>query len=306
MSWASPGLAALITDPHCPASGKPASGRPVVAALAYTRRLWQRPELIRRQGRIDVLKKDLAYNASQCLDLHLADETGRPLVLCVHGGGFVSGGRDDSRCLQAAGILTAAGFNCASVGYSLADPDDRFGQWPCNLFDVADAVAFLHDQADRHGYDVERFAMLGFSAGCCLSNLYIQGGAAMLRQLGHDVPAYRPRALVGFYGPYDFTIRQAERRSGDPEIDRLHSPRHWLLRNDQPIPPVLHIQGDEDDIVYPDQHEAFRSDCEERGYAFEEVIAGGFGHSFAPRDTNRHGDTLDTGPDIVRFLARHL
>jgi acetyl esterase/lipase len=253
-----------------------------------------------------VLKKDLAYNASQCLDLHLADEPGQPLVVCVHGGGFVSGARDDPRCLQAAEILTAAGFNCASIAYSLADPGDRFGQWPRNLFDVADAVAFLHDQAERHGYDVKRFAMLGFSAGCCLSNLYIQGGAAILRQLGHDVPTYRPRALVGFYGPYDFTIRQPERRSGDPEIDQFHSPRYWLRKNDREPSPVLHFQGDEDDIVYPDQHEAFRADCEARGYAFEGIIAGGFEHSFAPRDTNSRGEMLDTGPRIVRFLSRHL
>jgi acetyl esterase/lipase len=256
---------------------------------------------------MDAPRKDLSYNDAQRLDLYRVEQPGRPLVICVHGGGFVSGARDDYRCRQAAELLLNAGFNSASVSYALADETDRFARWPRNLFDVADAVDFLAVNGERFGYDASRFALLGFSAGCCLSNLYIQGGGAMLRQLGHEVTWHRPRALVGFYGPYDFTVRQPERRSADPEINRLHSPRHWLLNNrGRPPPPVLHIQGDEDEIVYPDQHRQFSEDCASRDFPFEGVIARGFGHSFAPRDTNAGGEELDTGPEIVRFLARYL
>jgi acetyl esterase/lipase len=251
--------------------------------------------------------QDIDYNGTQRLDLHRTGAEGRPLVVCVHGGGFISGGRDDDRCTQAARLLLDAGFNCAAVSYALADATDRFAQWPRNLFDVADAVAFLAGNGERFGYDASRLAMLGFSAGCCLSNLYIQGGAAMLRQLGHVVAYHRPRALVGFYGPYDFTTRQRERRAALPEINRLHSPRYWLLNSRGAAPPpVLHIQGDADDIVRPNQHEQFRADCVARNYPFEELIAEGFGHSFAPRDTNARGERLDTGPRIVRFLERYL
>jgi acetyl esterase/lipase len=253
-----------------------------------------------------VTKEELAYSPNQKLDLYSADQDKRPLVVCVHGGGFVSGSRDDKRCVQTAELLVDAGFNCASLSYSLAEPGNRFGMWPQNLFDVADAIEFLQAEASGFSYDARRFALVGFSAGCCLSNLYIQGGPYLFRQLEHPVTWYRPAALVGFYGPYDFTIRQPERRSEDPEINRLHSPRHWLKRRIDEPPPVLHIQGDEDRIVYPDQHELFRSDCEALGYPFEEVIAMGFGHSFAPRDDNGRGEQLDTGPDITRFLERHL
>ena len=251
--------------------------------------------------------KDIDYNDSQRLDLYLSGQQGRPLVVCVHGGGFISGARDDERCTQASELLLDAGFNCASVSYSLADETDRFAQWPRNLFDIADAVAFLAGNRERFGYDLSRFAMLGFSAGCCLSNLYIQGGPAMLRQLGYEVPWHRPRALVGFYGPYDFTTRQRERRAANPEVNRLHSPRYWLLNSHGAAPPpVLHIQGDADAVVRPDQHERFRADCASREYPFEEFIAAGFGHSFAPRDTNARGEQLDTGPLITRFLERCL
>ena len=69
--------------------------------------------------------KDIEFSPSGLLDLYLADLPHRPLVVCVHGGGFVSGDKDDPRCVQAASILRDAGFNCASISYSLAGENDR-------------------------------------------------------------------------------------------------------------------------------------------------------------------------------------
>lgn len=251
--------------------------------------------------------KDLAYNANQDLDLYLADEAQRPLVVCVHGGGFISGSRVDERCRQSAELLTRAGFNCASISYTLAPADNRFAAWPRNLFDVADALAFLHDGASEYNYDFDRIAMLGYSAGCCLSNLYIQGGGRIFEHFGYQVPTYCASALVGFYGPYDFTTRQAERRSTDPDVNQYHSPAYWIRRDMTTIAtPVLHFQGDADTIVYPDQHRAFQQDYEKRGFSFTPVVVDGFDHAFALRDTNQAGRSIDLGPDILAFLKRHL
>jgi acetyl esterase/lipase len=250
---------------------------------------------------------NLAYNDTRRLDLHLVDEPGRPLVVCLHGGGFIGGDRNDERCRQAVSLLIEAGFNCASVSYSLAPADNRFAMWPRNLFDVADAITFLHAQSAEHTYDCGRFGMLGFSAGCCLSNLYIQGGTALFKHFGYQTPLFRPAALVGFYGPYDFPSRQPERRSDNAEVNRYHSPSYWLRNSDGPTPPpVLHIQGDRDTIVYPDQHHAFKADCEQRGYSFKALLAEGFGHSFAPEATNSAGVSIDLRKEITAFFERHL
>ena len=249
----------------------------------------------------------LAYNDHRVLDLHLAGQPNRPLVLCIHGGGFVSGSRDDARCSQAVSILVTAGFNIASIEYTLARPDDRFGAWPRNLLDVADAMDWLQANAGTYGYLQDAIGMLGFSAGCCLGNLYIQGGRDLLDHFGYATPVYPVAALAGFYGPYDFSSRQADRKSTDDELNRLHSPAYWVARNPgRRRPPVLHVQGDRDEIVYPDQHSRFESDYRESGLSFEGIVAHGFGHSFAPRDRNASGEAIDLGPALVTFFERHL
>lgn len=179
--------------------------------------------------------------------------------------------------------------------------------WPRNLFDLADAIAWLHDQASIYHYDFDRLGMLGFSAGCCLSNLYIQGGSRLFEHFGYITPVYQTVALAGFYGPYDFTKRQKERRSENDEINLLHSPSYWLRQNKVPgAPPVLHIQGDSDKVVYPDQHDAFQKDYEDRGYHFTAVVVEGFGHSFAPMDTNKSGQSVDLRSTVTDFFASHL
>ncbi len=250
---------------------------------------------------------NLAYNETQCMDLYLVEKPGQPLVVCIHGGGFFAGSKDDERCRQSAILLTAAGFNCASISYSLSSSENRFSMWPRNLFDVADALTFLHDQASSYDYDFNRLGMLGFSAGCCLSNLYIQGSKDIFEHFGYQTRVFEPAALAGFYGPYYFSIRQPERRSDDPEINRYHSPFHWIRQNTAThATPVLHIQGDRDTVVYPDQHEMFQRDYEDRGYDFKAIIVEGFGHSFAPVDSNHSGKTIDLRSELTDFFSKHL
>jgi acetyl esterase/lipase len=250
---------------------------------------------------------DLAYNDTQQLDLYLVDEPGRPLVICLHGGGFISGGKDDERCRQSAALLTEAGFNCATIAYTLAPSENRFAMWPRNLFDLADALVWLNNQAANHGYDFSRLGMLGYSAGCCLSNLYIQGGNNIFTHFGYETRVFSPAALVGFYGPYDFTIRQSERRSDCEEINLYHSPGYWLKQNEASrTPPVLHIHGDRDRVVYLDQHKLFQKDYEEKGGNFKSVVIEEFGHSFAPRDVNESGKTVDLRAEISDFFTHHL
>lgn len=249
---------------------------------------------------------EFQYNRDQYLDLFLQDQAGQPLVVCVHGGGFISGDKRDIRCRQSVDLLAEAGFNCASVSYSLAPAENRFQMWPRNLFDLADAVDWLSKNADQHGYDFSRLGFIGFSAGCCLSNLYIQGGGDLFAELGHDARVHEASALVGFYGPYDFPSRQPERRSQDDQLNREHSPSYWFRRTSNARPPVLHIQGDSDRTVYPQQHGMFKDDYKSGGHDFEAVMIEGAGHSFSPIDRTEAGHKINLAARISGFLSTHL
>lgn len=122
-----------------------------------------------------------------------------PLVVFVHGGGW---SRGDMRMMQGSDKLEhwqAAGYAVASVNYRLV-PDATVEQ---QANDVAAALAYLKGNARRLGFDGERIALTGHSAGAHLVALvgtdpqYLRGaglsfadldGVLPLDGAGYDVP----------------------------------------------------------------------------------------------------------------------
>ncbi len=102
---------------------------------------------------------------SQYLDLYVPyteDGAAKPqLFVLVHGGGFIT---NDSQSRQAQLMyryFRDHGFACATVNYRLAQE----AQFPGALCDVKAAVRFLKAHADEYGYDAEKVAIWGESAG---------------------------------------------------------------------------------------------------------------------------------------------
>mgnify|MGYP002639056142 CR=1 FL=1 len=100
------------------------------------------------------------------LDLYVPDsEEPMPLIILVHGGGFVY---NDSQSRQAQLMyryFRDHGYACASVNYRLAQE----AAFPAGVEDVKSAIRFLRANAEKYGYDPERFAIWGESAGGYLS-----------------------------------------------------------------------------------------------------------------------------------------
>ncbi|MCC6644193.1 MAG: alpha/beta hydrolase [Polyangiaceae bacterium] len=191
---------------------------------------------------------------------HRADRpAGAPVLVYVHGGGWVVGFRrfQGGPLLSA---LAAAGWVCVRVSYRLS-PGATF---PEHVHDVARGLAWAKANAARWGGDGAWVAIAGNSAGAHLSSTLA---------LGHDVDALVPeelrgrdlsvRALVGLYGVYDFTNRHGhwpglgvvpflervvmkERLARRPELFRLASPVD-LVRPD--APPTLLVHGDRDTLA---------------------------------------------------------
>ncbi len=99
-----------------------------------------------------------------------------PLVVYVHGGGWMLGSIDSFDTVVRA-LANASGAIVASVGYRLA-PEHPF---PAGLEDCLCAVRWLHANAGDLGADPARMAIAGDSAG---GNL----GTVVARRLRDEVP----------------------------------------------------------------------------------------------------------------------
>lgn len=101
------------------------------------------------------------------LDIHGAapGATARPIVLYVHGGGWLRG--DRSAVGDKARWSAARGYLFVSVGYRLL-PEVRH---PGHTADLAAAIAWLHRHAGEYGGDPERLFLVAHSVGAHLAAL---------------------------------------------------------------------------------------------------------------------------------------
>jgi acetyl esterase/lipase len=94
-----------------------------------------------------------------------APSPGRPAVVVVHGGAWISG---DKWTLEGySRSLARDGFVAVTINYRLA-PAHRF---PSQLDDVRSALVWTKDNAERFSIDLNRIGVFGYSAGGHLSAL---------------------------------------------------------------------------------------------------------------------------------------
>ena len=110
---------------------------------------------------------DVAYGPHErhVLDFWQAPGDGpRPLLVWIHGGGWLKGGKDDvTRDLR---DFLRAGVSVAIINYRLIDEHTTL---PAPVHDAARAVQFLRSKASEWNIDKARMAAMGGSAGACTS-----------------------------------------------------------------------------------------------------------------------------------------
>jgi len=150
-----------------------------------------------------------SLSAAQKLDLYLPTEGAGPfpLIIEIHGGGFVTG----SKSSQIGPMLAAVkkGYALASINYRLSGE----ALWPAQIADVKAAIRFLRANAARYRLDPDRFAVWGASAGGSLAAL--AGVSAGIAALADPVPGNagvsdRVQAVVDWFGPIYFSTMDAE------------------------------------------------------------------------------------------------
>lgn len=181
-----------------------------------------------------------------------------PLVVCIHGGGWISGATSDM--YDVAQELTRHGFAAASPEYRLAP----LHPYPAAVEDVQEFVRFSRANHKEMGIDPDRIASFGISAGGHL--------ALMLGMTNPNAPDSWSRearsqvnAVIDICGITDLTkpyeshheIAHSflfqfmnEPYEGNEQRYREASPLYHVSPDD---PPTMVVHGDEDDVVRVEQ-----------------------------------------------------
>lgn len=128
--------------------------------------------------------REHAYGSDPLQKLDFWPGAGRdaPLVIFVHGGGWKRGDKRNATGTDKVTHYTGLGYAFASLNYRLV-PAARVED---QATDVANAIAWLKDNASRLGFDGRRVVLMGHSAGAHLSAL-VGTDPRYLRAAGLDV-----------------------------------------------------------------------------------------------------------------------
>jgi acetyl esterase/lipase len=224
----------------------------------------------------------------QKLDLYLpAIGTNFPLIVWIHGGGWMEGSKEKPPGLK----FLNHGFALASINYRLSQ-DAIF---PAQLIDCKAAIRWLRAHAGENGIDPNRIGVWGASAGGHLVALLGTTGDVKEFDQGENLGvSSRVQAVCDWFGPTDFTkIMQSpedvkhdspnsatSRLLGGPIAQNLEkaeraNPIRYITKDD---PPFLIMHGDQDPTVPLEQSQLLTDALQKAGVPVSFRIVPGGGH----------------------------
>ena len=265
---------------------------------------------------------DLAYanlSDAQKLDLYLPTSGNGPfpLVIMIHGGGFMMGDKADGAGLTGVDALLSAGYAVASINYRLSGE----AIYPAQIHDAKAAVRFLRANASQYNLDADHFAAWGASAGGNLAALLgTTCGVSELEgaDLGNAETSSCIQAVVDWFGPIDF-LKMDEQFSGStcPQTHNdANSPESMLVG--APIQSVPDLVKTTNPIQYVDENDAFffiehgTADCNIppiQGQLLAEAL-GSNKATYILLEGAGHGgaqfETAENLQQVIDFLNQHL
>lgn len=232
-----------------------------------------------------------------------------PVMVWIHGGGWRAGDRSNNH--EGMRGFASMGYAGVSVEYRLSSEATH----PAQLDDICSALRWVAAQARARNLDPQRVALIGGSAG---------GHLALLTGFHGSIPAgMRIRAIVNMAGPTSLSFALSL-PSGDAALrgscgmdsrgliaallgteDRSAkaygdaSPLTWVRPD---VPPVMTIQGRDDDIVPPVHAQALHATLRAVGASERLVMVDG-GHDLGSWNKTQR-DLAFLG--VIGFLAEHL
>lgn len=220
-------------------------------------------------------------------------KSGFPVVLLIHGGGWTNGNKEQMTPI--AERLARAGFAVVNISYRFAPTH----KWPAQLEDCESALKWIQDQASVYGFDLERVATFGYSAG---AHLALMLGYTAKSPTGTELLV---KAVINGAGPVDLLdfpdaplVKQLIGPSvtKNPKAYRDASPIYFVTDKS---PPTFVYYGENDWIVDAQQNKKLLSELAKHGvyHASHEAF---FGH-IATFLFDEEQTTL-----AIKFLKRSL
>jgi acetyl esterase/lipase len=149
------------------------------------------------------------HNA-QKMDVYLpAAKPPYPVVVLIHGGGWVIGDKQEYATSAVLEALLNRGYAAFAINYRLSG----VAKFPAQIQDVKAAIRFIKANATTYKLNVNKIGAWGSSAGGHLTALLAtSGGVSTLEDfsLGNPSQTSSIQAAVNWYGPTDFLQMDAQ------------------------------------------------------------------------------------------------
>ncbi|HHV45849.1 MAG TPA: alpha/beta hydrolase [Tissierellia bacterium] len=241
------------------------------------------------------------------LDLWLPSNKKKyPVVFFCHGGGWISGFRNQPNNVSWCKYLASKNLAVVSIDY-------RYGYKNTMediLSDYSDALEFVKKNHEALSIDKDRIVLMGLSAGGHLSLLY----STYYTKTGNSEKMEGIKGVVAYYAPSDLRdifiadnksifSRFATRKTlkADPEekedIYRYYSPITYVSKN---MIPCLLVHGREDQVVPFNSSIKFAEKLKEYNIKYRFLVHKKGEHSF---DTRRKDlSTVNILEGTLRFI----
>ena len=169
---------------------------------------------------LDIPYANISGNQKLDISLPMSGDGPFPVIVSIHGGGFVLG---DKRVSLAPAIR---GYAVVSVNYRLSHE----AKFPCQIHDIKAAIRWVRANASVYHLNPDRIAAWGESAGGYLAALAGTSGDVKELEdlsLGNPDQSSRVQAVVDWYGPIDFLAEDAQFTQNGIKI-KENQTRNWL------------------------------------------------------------------------------
>ncbi len=263
----------------------------------------------------DGFYQDVPYGAdpAQMMDIFypVEQKTSMPVVVYVHGGGWVEGDKSSPEAADYIDELLNRGYVVFSLNYRLA-PEFPF---PAQIQDVKSALRSIRARAVEFRIDPEHIGIFGSSAGGHLSAL----AGVTSEEDGFDTGenldrSGRVNAVVDLFGPADINqitvygldpaIAQTFGRHESPSEEyRLASPTTYAGQDD---PPFLIIHGDLDRVVPISQSRLLNETLQQARVTSELLVVKNGVHGFSDNEPKIAPSNAEIIRRIADFFDRYL